>query len=97
MYVLCADERPWTTPIMQDWTLQIKYVQARDAGLYECQVSVHPPTSIFIYLNVVGTYIMMDNFHFACILSLFPYRCRLLSGYIVVSRRQMHTIHSYYI
>ncbi|XP_019870113.1 zwei Ig domain protein zig-8 isoform X2 [Aethina tumida] len=36
-----------------DWTLQIKYVQQRDAGLYECQVSSHPPTSIFIQLNVV--------------------------------------------
>ncbi|KAB0804832.1 hypothetical protein PPYR_01802 [Photinus pyralis] len=38
----------------EDWTLQIKYVQTRDAGLYECQVSSHPPTSIFIQLNVVG-------------------------------------------
>lgn len=37
----------------EDWTLQIKYVQTRDAGLYECQVSSHPPTSIFIQLNVV--------------------------------------------
>ncbi|XP_031626478.1 uncharacterized protein LOC116342847 [Contarinia nasturtii] len=37
----------------EDWTLQIKYVQLRDAGVYECSVSVHPPTSIFIYLNVV--------------------------------------------
>ncbi|XP_055326653.1 uncharacterized protein LOC129580343 [Sitodiplosis mosellana] len=37
----------------EDWTLQIKYVQLRDAGVYECQVSVHPPSSIFIYLNVV--------------------------------------------
>ncbi|CAH1365549.1 limbic system-associated membrane protein-like [Tenebrio molitor] len=36
-----------------DWTLQIRYVQNRDAGLYECQVSSHPPTSIFIHLNVV--------------------------------------------
>lgn len=38
----------------EDWTLQIKYVQPRDAGLYECQVSTHPPTSIFLLLEVVG-------------------------------------------
>ncbi|XP_017784000.1 PREDICTED: lachesin [Nicrophorus vespilloides] len=37
----------------EDWTLQIKYVQQRDAGIYECQVSSHPSTSIFIQLNVV--------------------------------------------
>ncbi|XP_061939803.1 uncharacterized protein LOC108000196 isoform X2 [Apis cerana] len=37
----------------EDWTLQIKYVQPRDAGLYQCQVSTHPPTSIFLFLEVV--------------------------------------------
>ncbi|CAO1307883.1 unnamed protein product, partial [Diamesa tonsa] len=37
----------------EDWQLKIKYVQLRDAGTYECQVSTHPPTSIYISLNVV--------------------------------------------
>lgn len=38
------------------WTLQVKYVQERDAGQYECQVSTEPKMSHFITLNVVGTY-----------------------------------------
>ncbi|XP_075215288.1 uncharacterized protein LOC142321180 [Lycorma delicatula] len=37
----------------EDWTLQIKFVQERDAGMYECQVSSHPPASIFLHLEVV--------------------------------------------
>lgn len=41
---------------LQDWTLQIKFVQDRDAGWYECQVSTHPPTSIFLELRVVGKF-----------------------------------------
>ncbi|XP_065161598.1 limbic system-associated membrane protein-like isoform X2 [Atheta coriaria] len=50
-----SDERFQAVHIQhsEDWTLKIKYVQLRDAGLYECQVSSHPPTSIFIQLNVV--------------------------------------------
>lgn len=41
----------------EDWTLQIKYSQARDAGLYECQVSTQPHRSQFIQLNVIGNWI----------------------------------------
>ncbi|XP_041971514.1 Down syndrome cell adhesion molecule-like protein 1 homolog [Aricia agestis] len=37
----------------EDWTLKVKFVQKRDAGVYECQVSSHPPTSIFLRLDVV--------------------------------------------
>ncbi|KAG7177509.1 putative lachesin-like 18, partial [Homarus americanus] len=36
-----------------DWQLHIRYVQVRDAGAYECQVSSHPPTSLFVHLEVV--------------------------------------------
>lgn len=36
------------------WTLQIKYVQARDAGTYECQVSTEPKVSARVQLQVVG-------------------------------------------
>ncbi|XP_031633942.1 uncharacterized protein LOC116347487 isoform X2 [Contarinia nasturtii] len=35
------------------WTLQIKFVQARDAGLYECQISAEPKISARVYLHVV--------------------------------------------
>ena len=38
------------------WTLQIKYVQARDAGIYECQVSTEPKISARVHLHVVGKY-----------------------------------------
>lgn len=38
------------------WTLQIKYVQGRDAGLYECQVSTEPKISARVDLQVVGEY-----------------------------------------
>lgn len=39
----------------ETWTLQVKYVQARDEGDYECQISTEPKTSHFVHLNVVGS------------------------------------------
>ncbi|XP_067143572.1 peroxidasin homolog [Centruroides vittatus] len=36
-----------------DWSLQIRYPQLNDAGLYECQVGSDPKISFFVNLNVV--------------------------------------------
>ena len=55
-YTFIADERfqAFLVEATDTWKLQIKYVQARDAGQYECQVSTEPKMSHFIMLNVVG-------------------------------------------
>ncbi|XP_071513825.1 lachesin-like [Panulirus ornatus] len=37
----------------QDWLLMIHYLQRRDAGTYECQVSTTPPIRHSIHLSVV--------------------------------------------
>lgn len=42
-----------------DWMLKIHYVQNRDDGGYECQVSTTPPLSHTVYLHVVGEYPLM--------------------------------------
>ncbi|KAJ8975336.1 hypothetical protein NQ317_019602 [Molorchus minor] len=42
------------TPETDEWTLQIKWAQKRDAGIYECQISTQPVRSYFVNLNVVG-------------------------------------------
>ena len=33
---------------------QIKYLQSRDNGMYECQVSTQPVRSFFVRLNILG-------------------------------------------
>jgi hypothetical protein len=37
-----------------NWTLQIKFPQQRDSGIYECQVNTEPKMSLAFRLNVVG-------------------------------------------
>ena len=37
-----------------EWTLQIKWAQKRDGGMYECQISTQPVKSFFVNLSVVG-------------------------------------------
>ena len=43
---------------LTDWVLQIKFVQPRDAGIYECQVSTEPRISENFHLNVVGNAVL---------------------------------------
>ncbi|XP_066989268.1 uncharacterized protein [Macrobrachium rosenbergii] len=54
-YTFVGDERfesHYSAPL-ETWNLVIKYVQERDAGLYECQVSTEPKMSQFFSLRVV--------------------------------------------
>jgi len=37
-----------------NWTLQIKYPQPRDSGVYECQINTEPKMSLSYTFNVVG-------------------------------------------
>lgn len=39
-----------------DWQLLIQYSNERDEGIYECQISSHPPLVYVIYLSVIGKY-----------------------------------------
>ncbi|XP_063928934.1 protein sidekick-like isoform X1 [Zophobas morio] len=56
-YTYTSDQRfqAHHTKDTQEWTLQIKWAQKRDAGIYECQISTQPVRSYFVNLNVVGT------------------------------------------
>lgn len=55
-YTYTSDQRFQATHDKEtgDWTLQIKWVQKRDKGAYECQVSTQPVMSYFVHLDVVG-------------------------------------------
>lgn len=57
-YTYTTDQRFQTTfhRDINEWTLQIKWAQERDAGMYECQISTQPIKSYSVRLNVVGMY-----------------------------------------
>ncbi|XP_068213714.1 junctional adhesion molecule-like [Palaemon carinicauda] len=54
-YTFVRDERLSVVyiPDTETWTLVIKYVQERDAGTYECQISTEPKMSLLVYVNVI--------------------------------------------
>uniref|UniRef100_A0A1B0DH97 Immunoglobulin V-set domain-containing protein n=1 Tax=Phlebotomus papatasi TaxID=29031 RepID=A0A1B0DH97_PHLPP len=39
-----------------NWALRIKGCRKEDEGHYECQISTHPPQSIFVELRIVGLF-----------------------------------------
>ncbi|EDW80503.2 uncharacterized protein Dwil_GK11567 [Drosophila willistoni] len=41
------------SPNPERWSLQIKYVQVKDEGTYECQVSTEPKASAIVHLRIV--------------------------------------------
>ncbi|KAJ8923842.1 hypothetical protein NQ315_010424 [Exocentrus adspersus] len=54
-YTYTSDQRFQAShhPETDEWTLQIKWAQKRDAGIYECQISTQPVRSYFVSLTVV--------------------------------------------
>uniref|UniRef100_A0A0A9XHA4 Neurotrimin n=1 Tax=Lygus hesperus TaxID=30085 RepID=A0A0A9XHA4_LYGHE len=54
-YTYTSDQRFFTThsPQTEEWTLQIRFPQIRDSGVYECQVGTSPPMGLTMTLTVV--------------------------------------------
>lgn len=64
MHILTAGTATYTSdqrfqvilpPGSSNWTLQIKYPQVRDSGLYECQINTEPKLSLLYTLHIIGT------------------------------------------
>ncbi|CAL4146555.1 unnamed protein product, partial [Meganyctiphanes norvegica] len=45
----------------ENWTLQIKFAQLRDSGIYECQVNTNPKIYLSYYLTVVESRAMIQG------------------------------------
>ena len=43
-----------------EWKLEIKYVQSRDAGIYECQVNTEPKMNLAFELKVEGIFFYLN-------------------------------------
>ncbi|GAB0090397.1 uncharacterized protein DMENIID0001_051270 [Sergentomyia squamirostris] len=57
-YTYTSDQRFQVIPRENttQWVLQIRYVQLRDAGVYECQINTEPKMSLSYTLNVIGKF-----------------------------------------
>lgn len=64
-YTYTTDERfvGRHTQETDEWVLIIKYVQERDAGIYECQIPAATPKSYPVNLNIVGECLYEMNDH----------------------------------
>ena len=60
-----------------------RYVQPRDSGIYECQVSTEPKMSHFVQLNIVGKFTISAPFCF--ILN----QCQLLIANFMLESRNL--------
>lgn len=49
----------------REWTLHVKSPQARDSGIYECQVNTEPKISMAFQLNVIGKFMSLSLLLFA--------------------------------
>jgi hypothetical protein len=63
------------------WTLRIRSVQMRDAGLYECQVSSEPKISKAVRLKVVG---QLNPLLLLCYLCILFYFFQILSALLLL-------------
>ncbi|KAF2348933.1 Immunoglobulin I-set [Trinorchestia longiramus] len=52
-YTFVNDQRFSVFKSGDTWTLVIKFVQARDSGIYECQISTEPKMALRFRLNVI--------------------------------------------
>ncbi|XP_014291258.1 uncharacterized protein, partial [Halyomorpha halys] len=54
-YTYTSDERfvAKHSPQTEEWTLQIRFAQLRDSGVYECQIGTNPPIGLTMTLTVV--------------------------------------------
>ncbi|CAH0553695.1 unnamed protein product [Brassicogethes aeneus] len=54
-YTYTSDQRfeAIHTPHTEEWSLQIRYPQIKDSGIYECQISTTPPVGHPVYLTIV--------------------------------------------